>query len=134
MILPAKNFIGQITKEWPLVPNSQDSRVTCANLSRRVTFFSKMAFGEYSHSPKTASFARVLKFAKFACESPLLTNYSHQNWRTASLQCSENITNVTRWLLQICLHPKNSEMGLRKASFLPSFGVQYISKCGLSFP
>ena len=25
-------------------------------------------FGEYSHSPKTASFARVLEFAKFAGE------------------------------------------------------------------
>ncbi len=104
---------------------------TCAKFARLTRYlrefveashiFSKMAFGEYSHSPKTASFARVLEFAKFACESPLLTNYSHQNWRTASLQSSENITNVTRWLLQICLHPKNSEMGLRKASLLPSF-------------
>jgi hypothetical protein len=115
-------------KQWPLAPNSRDSRVTRANLSRRVTFFSKMAFGEcrrvwrvratrlgecwrvwrvrptrlgecrrvwrvratrlgecrrvwqvlhisenghfgeYSHSPKTASFTRVLKFAKFARE------------------------------------------------------------------
>jgi hypothetical protein len=34
------------SKEWPLAPNSRDSRVTHANLSRRVTFFSKMAFGE----------------------------------------------------------------------------------------
>jgi hypothetical protein len=33
-------------KECPLAPNLRDSRLTCANLSRRVTFFSKMAFGE----------------------------------------------------------------------------------------
>ncbi len=34
------------TKQWPLAPNSQDSLITRANVSRRVTFFSKMAFGE----------------------------------------------------------------------------------------
>ncbi len=28
-------------KQWPLAPNSRDSRVTRANVSRRVTFFSK---------------------------------------------------------------------------------------------
>ena len=30
-------------------------------------------FGEYSHSPKTANFRRVLKFDKFAGEWPLLS-------------------------------------------------------------
>ncbi len=34
------------TKQWPLAPNSRDSLITRANVSRRVTFFSKMAFGE----------------------------------------------------------------------------------------
>jgi hypothetical protein len=34
------------SKQWPLAPNSQDSLITRANLARRVTFFSKMAFGE----------------------------------------------------------------------------------------
>jgi hypothetical protein len=38
--------IWKLTKQWPLAPNSRDSRVTRANLSRRVTFFSKTAFGE----------------------------------------------------------------------------------------
>jgi len=33
-------------KQWPLVQNSQDSLITRANLARRVTFFSKMAFGK----------------------------------------------------------------------------------------
>jgi hypothetical protein len=32
--------------QWPLAPNSRDSLITRANVSRRVTFFSKMAFGE----------------------------------------------------------------------------------------
>ena len=41
----ASNF-GVICKQWPLAPNSQDSLITRANVSRRVTFFSKMAFGE----------------------------------------------------------------------------------------
>jgi hypothetical protein len=35
------------TKQWPLAPNSRDSLITRVNVSRRVTFFSKMAFGEY---------------------------------------------------------------------------------------
>ena len=34
------------TKQWPLAPNLRDSLITRANVSRRVTFFSKMAFGE----------------------------------------------------------------------------------------
>ncbi len=34
------------SKQWPLAPNSRDSHVTRANLSRGVTFFSKTAFGE----------------------------------------------------------------------------------------
>ena len=34
------------SKQWPLAPNSQDSLITHANVSRRVTFFSKIAFGE----------------------------------------------------------------------------------------
>jgi hypothetical protein len=73
-------------KQWPLAPNSREWQITRANVARQVTFFSKMAFGEcrrvwrvshisenshfgeYLHSPKTASFARVLKFAKFAGE------------------------------------------------------------------
>jgi hypothetical protein len=33
-------------KQWPLAPNLRDSLITRANVSRRVTFFSKMAFGE----------------------------------------------------------------------------------------
>jgi hypothetical protein len=33
-------------KQWPLAPNSRDLLITCANVARRVTFFSKMAFGE----------------------------------------------------------------------------------------
>ncbi len=33
-------------KQWPLAPNSQDSLITCANVLRRVTFFSEMAFVE----------------------------------------------------------------------------------------
>jgi hypothetical protein len=33
-------------KQWPLAPNSQEWQITRANVSRRVTFFSKMAFGE----------------------------------------------------------------------------------------
>ncbi len=119
-----KVLIGQLveccfnTKQWPLTPNSRDSLNTRANLARRVTFFSKMAFGEcwrvwrvrakqvgecrqvwqvranqvgecrrvwrvrhisekghfgeYSNLPKMANFWRVLKFAKFAGEWPLL--------------------------------------------------------------
>jgi hypothetical protein len=35
-----------LIKQWPLAPNSRDSLITRANVSRRVTFFSKMAFGE----------------------------------------------------------------------------------------
>jgi hypothetical protein len=33
-------------KQWPLAPNLRDSLKTCANWAWRVTFFSKMAFGE----------------------------------------------------------------------------------------
>jgi hypothetical protein len=42
MLLP----IWEITKQWPLAPNLQKWQITRANVSRRVTFFSKMAFGE----------------------------------------------------------------------------------------
>ncbi len=35
-----------ISKQWPLAPNSREWRITRANVSRRVTFFSKMAFGK----------------------------------------------------------------------------------------
>ncbi len=41
-------------KQWPLAPNLREWRITRANVARRVTFFSKMAFsnvgesGEYS--------------------------------------------------------------------------------------
>jgi hypothetical protein len=34
------------TKQWPLAPNLREWQITRANVSRRVTFFSKMAFGE----------------------------------------------------------------------------------------
>ncbi len=33
-------------KQWPLAPNSQKWQITCANVSRRVTFLSKIAFGD----------------------------------------------------------------------------------------
>jgi hypothetical protein len=33
-------------KQWLLAPNSRESRITRANLAIRVTFFSKIAFGE----------------------------------------------------------------------------------------
>jgi hypothetical protein len=33
-------------KQWPLAPNLWDLLITHANLARRVTFFSKMAFGK----------------------------------------------------------------------------------------
>jgi hypothetical protein len=32
-----------LVKQWPLAPNLPKWRITCANVSRRVTFFSKMA-------------------------------------------------------------------------------------------
>ncbi len=35
-----------ISKQWPLAPNLRDLLITLGNVSRRVTFFSKMAFGE----------------------------------------------------------------------------------------
>jgi hypothetical protein len=38
--------VGVQTKQWPLAPNLRDSLITHANVSRRVTFFSKMAFGK----------------------------------------------------------------------------------------
>jgi hypothetical protein len=34
-------------KQWPLAPNLREWQITRANVTRRVTFFSKMAFGEY---------------------------------------------------------------------------------------
>ncbi len=40
------NKFWRKTKQWPLAPNSRDSLITRANVSRQVTFFSKMAFGE----------------------------------------------------------------------------------------
>ncbi len=33
----------EISKQWPLAPNSPNWRITRANVSRRVTFFSKVA-------------------------------------------------------------------------------------------
>jgi hypothetical protein len=38
--------VGGFNKQWPLAPDSREWRITRANVSRRVTFFSKMAFGE----------------------------------------------------------------------------------------
>jgi hypothetical protein len=35
-----------LIKQWPLAPNLRDSLITFANVSRQVTFFSKMAFGK----------------------------------------------------------------------------------------
>jgi hypothetical protein len=32
--------------QWPLAPNLREWQITCANVSRRVTFFPEMAFGE----------------------------------------------------------------------------------------
>jgi hypothetical protein len=42
-------IIGKIwekTKQWPLAPNSRDLLITRANVSRRVTFYLKKAFGK----------------------------------------------------------------------------------------
>jgi hypothetical protein len=39
-------FTCVLFKEWPHPPNLQDSHLTRANLSRQVTFFSKIAFGK----------------------------------------------------------------------------------------
>ncbi len=33
-------------KQWPLAPNLREWQITRANVARRVTFFSKMVFGE----------------------------------------------------------------------------------------
>jgi hypothetical protein len=38
---PKQSHRNQITKQWPLAPNLRDSHITRANVSRRVTFFSK---------------------------------------------------------------------------------------------
>ncbi len=38
--------ISVFPKQWPLAPNSRDSLITRANMSRRVTFFSIIAFGK----------------------------------------------------------------------------------------
>ncbi len=38
-----QQFICKICKQWPLAPNSPKWRITRANVSRQVTFFSKMA-------------------------------------------------------------------------------------------
>jgi hypothetical protein len=35
-----------LTKQWPLAPNLREWQITHANVSRRVTFFPEMAFGE----------------------------------------------------------------------------------------
>jgi len=43
---PLYGYTYYIIKQWLLAPSLQDSRVTHANLARRVPFFSKMAFGE----------------------------------------------------------------------------------------
>jgi hypothetical protein len=41
-----KNEKSRFTKQWPRAPNSRKWRITRANVSRRVTFLSKMAFGK----------------------------------------------------------------------------------------
>ena len=76
-------------KQWLLAPTSRDSRdsqITCANLARPVTFFSKMACDECQRVwpvlakrlgvcrgvwrvlPKVDIFGRVLALTKFARE------------------------------------------------------------------
>ena len=75
----------------PLAQYLRDSLITHMNLARRVTFFSKMAFGECwlvwqvpkisgkghfdkgEYSPKIDIFCQVLALAKFAREWPLLS-------------------------------------------------------------
>ena len=44
--LKAIKCLWVLSKQWPLAPNLWKWQITCANVSRRVTFFSKMAFGE----------------------------------------------------------------------------------------
>jgi hypothetical protein len=49
-------------KQWPLAPNSPKWQITRANVSRRVTIFSKMAFGECGRVwqvPQMATFWRM---------------------------------------------------------------------------
>jgi hypothetical protein len=49
-------------KQWPLAPNLQEWRITRANVSRRVTFLSKMDFGKCGRVwrvPKMATFWRM---------------------------------------------------------------------------
>jgi len=54
-----------ILKQWPLAPNSRKWQITRANVSRRVTFLSKMAFGECGRVwrvPQMATFWQMRVF------------------------------------------------------------------------
>jgi hypothetical protein len=43
-------IILAVTKQWPLAPNSRDSLITRANVSRRVLFFQKWPLANVSES------------------------------------------------------------------------------------
>jgi hypothetical protein len=54
------------------------------------TIFQKDHFGEYSNLPKMANFWRVLEFAKFAGELPLLNKYTKYYLEFFNLQTKYN--------------------------------------------
>jgi len=43
-----------LTKQWPLAPNSRDSLITRANVSRQVTFFQKWPLANARESGESA--------------------------------------------------------------------------------
>ena len=60
----------------------------CRRVWRALHISKSGHFGEYSHSPKTANFWRVLEFAKFAPEWPFLRYLSIEMNRKSIQQCN----------------------------------------------
>ncbi len=75
--LEANNSLCQKSKQWPLAPNSRKWQITRANVSRRVTFLSKMAFGKCGRVWRVPQMAEFWRMRVWRVFKMLLASYAN---------------------------------------------------------
>ena len=65
------------SKQWPLAPNLRKWRITRANVSRQVTFLSKMAFGECGRVWRVPQMATFWQMGVWQVRHGILANLAN---------------------------------------------------------
>ncbi len=83
-----KNWV--LPKQWPLAPNSRKWRITRANVSRRITFLSKMAFGECGRVWPGRPICTTSKRSTFKTSTTKTSTFSPKTWTVNKIKCQKH--------------------------------------------